>query len=57
LALRFIAAVAEPIADKRISAALGQLAKNMSLLVTSILGVAFMFFTVVMLVMMTGNIF
>jgi len=57
LALRFLAAVAEPIADKRISTALGQLAKNMSLLITSILGVSFMFFSVIMLVMMTGNVF
>ncbi|MDR1940314.1 MAG: stage III sporulation protein AE [Clostridiales bacterium] len=57
LALKLTAAIAEPIADKRISKMISGLASNMQLLISSVLGVGFMFFVTVMLVVMTANAF
>ncbi|MDR3293017.1 MAG: stage III sporulation protein AE [Clostridiales bacterium] len=56
LVLKLTAAIAEPISDKRISKMISSLASNMKLLITSVLGVGFMFFLTVMLVIMTGNV-
>jgi stage III sporulation protein AE len=55
LSLKLAAAILEPIADPRISTMLSAVAKNMKLLITAVLGVGFMFFALVMLVMMTLN--
>jgi stage III sporulation protein AE len=57
LALKLLAAITEPIADGRISKMISGLASNMKLLTASVLGVGFMFFLVVMLVVMTANVF
>jgi stage III sporulation protein AE len=57
LALKLLAAVTEPIADARISKMISGLASNMKLLIASVLGVGFMFFLVVMLAVMTANVF
>ncbi|MDR2047010.1 MAG: stage III sporulation protein AE [Clostridiales bacterium] len=57
LALKLTAAIAEPIADKRVSRMLSGLASNMRLLVAAVAGTGFMFFLTVMLVIMTANIF
>jgi stage III sporulation protein AE len=57
LALKLLAAITEPVADARISKMISGLASNMKLLIASVLGVGFMFFLVVMLVIMTANVF
>ncbi|MDR1906474.1 MAG: stage III sporulation protein AE, partial [Clostridiales bacterium] len=57
LALKLTAAIAEPIADRRISNMISGLASNMKLLVSAVLGVGFMFFITSMLVIMTANVF
>ena len=55
LVLRLAAAVTEPIGDKRVSELLSSLADNAGLLVTALVGVGFMFFVVLMLVMGSFN--
>jgi stage III sporulation protein AE len=57
LALKLTAAIAEPIADKRISKMISGLASNMKLLAAAVIGVGFMFFLTIMLVIMTANVF
>jgi stage III sporulation protein AE len=57
LALKLLAAITEPVADARISKMISGLASNMKLLIASISGVGFMFFLVVMLTVMTANVF
>ena len=55
LALRLAAAVTEPMGDKRTSEVLAALADNSTLLVTALVGVGFMFFVVLMLVIGSFN--
>ena len=55
LALRLTAAVTEPMGDSRTSSVLAALADNSSLLVTALVGVGFMFFILLMLVIGSFN--
>ena len=55
LGLRLTAAVAEPVGDKKIGSAAGALADNMSLLVTALVGTAFMFFVLLLLIIGSCN--
>lgn len=55
LSLRLTAAIVEPIGDTRTSSVLGALADNTSLLVTALVGVGFMFFVIIMLVIGSFN--
>lgn len=56
LGLRLTAAITEPVGDSRTSAVLGSLADNMSLLITALVGVGFMFFILLMLVIGSCNL-
>ena len=53
--LRLTAAITEPIGDTRTSSVLGALADNTGLLVTALVGVGFMFFVILMLVIGSFN--
>lgn len=55
LGLRLTAAITEPIGDTRTSSVLGALADNTGLLVTALVGVGFMFFVILMLVIGSFN--
>ena len=55
LALRLTAAVTEPMGDSRTSSVLAALADNSGLLVTALVGVGFMFFILLMLVIGSFN--
>ena len=55
LGLKLTAGIIEPICDKRLSELIYGVSKNITLLAVAILGVAFMFFIMVMLVIFTGN--
>lgn len=55
LGLRLTAAITEPIGDERTSSVMGSLADNMSLLVTALTGVGFMFFILLMLIIGSCN--
>lgn len=55
LGLKLVAGIIEPIGDKRMSDIIGSISENMILLVVSILGVAFMFFIMIMLIIYTCN--
>ena len=55
LMLRLAAAVTEPMGDSRTSSVLAALADNARLLVTALVGVGFMFFIVLMLVIGSFN--
>lgn len=55
LGLKLIAGIIEPIGDKRMSDIIGGISENMVLLVVAILGVSFMFFIMIMLVIYTCN--
>lgn len=55
LGLRLTAAMTEPIGDERTSSVMGSLADNMSLLVTALTGVGFMFFILLMLIIGSCN--
>lgn len=55
LGLRLTAAVTEPIGDERTSAALASLADNAGLLVSALVGVGFMFFVLLMLIIGSFN--
>ena len=54
--MKFLAGVLEPIADSRISGFIGEVSKSVSLLIALILGVAFMYFVVLGLVMCSANV-
>lgn len=53
--LKLTSAIVEPLGDKRISDFIYSMSKNLMLLVSVILGVAFMFFVIVMLIIYTCN--
>lgn len=55
LALSFVAAIVEPIAENRIVAFLSSVSKNLTILLVSILAVAFMFFILIMLIIFSAN--
>ena len=55
LGLRLTAAVTEPLGDKRVSGMTASLADSMSLLVTALAGVGFMFFVLLMLIIGSFN--
>ena len=55
LGLRLTAAITEPIGDTRTSSVLGALADNTGLPVTALVGVGFMFFVILMLVIGSFN--
>ncbi|MCK9575007.1 MAG: stage III sporulation protein AE [Clostridia bacterium] len=56
LMLKLVSAILEPIADSRISSFLSSAGKNLSMLNITIIGVAFMYFITVVLVMCTSNV-
>lgn len=56
LGLRLTAAVVEPVGDTGTSSVLGALADNMSLLITALTGVGFMFFLLLMLIIGSCNL-
>ncbi|MCI9031249.1 MAG: hypothetical protein HFK09_01845 [Clostridia bacterium] len=56
LSLRLTAAIAEPLGCKEISGAIGDFGKNLTMLISMILGVAFLYFLFIMLVIATGNL-
>lgn len=57
LLLQLVAGVVEPVSDERIVKFLSSAAKNLTLLTVVILGVAFMLFVVILLVISTANVF
>lgn len=56
LSLRLTAAIAEPLGCKEISGAIGDFGKNLTMLISMVLGVAFLYFLFVMLIIATGNL-
>ena len=55
LTTRLASAIAEPIGDQRVSTLLGDVAKNLNLLITALAGVAFLFFLLLMLLVSSCN--
>jgi uncharacterized membrane protein len=55
LLLKLTAGIIEPICDKRLSEMVYSVSKNITTLAVAILGVAFMFFVMTLLIMLTGN--
>lgn len=55
MGLRLTAALSEPMGDSRISALLNSVSKSMTLLISALAGLGFVFFILVMLVIYTGN--
>lgn len=55
LGLRLVAGVIEPIGDKRMSDIIYTISNNLTLLITSLLGIIFMFFMMVTLIILTCN--
>ena len=55
LTTRLASAIAEPIGDQRASTLLGDVAKNLNLLITALAGVAFLFFLLLMLLVSSCN--
>ena len=56
LALKLASGIIEPLCDSKFSKMLGSISSNLTLLIVSVLGVAFMFLITVMLVIYTFNI-
>ena len=57
LLMKLASAILEPIADDRITSFVNQMSKSISLLITLLLGVAFMYFIIIGLVMCSANLF
>lgn len=55
LGLKLVAGIIEPIGNKRMSEIIYVISKNLTLLVVAILGMAFMFFIMMILIMLTCN--
>ncbi len=53
--LQLVSAVCEPLTDNRIISFLSDISKNLTILIVSIIAVAFMFFIVTMLIICTAN--
>ncbi|MCL2861358.1 MAG: stage III sporulation protein AE [Firmicutes bacterium] len=56
LSLHLASALSEPLGDERISSLLSELAKNTKMLIAVVLGVAFLYFIFLVLVIATGNL-
>lgn len=56
LAVRLTAAIAEPLGDSRVASLMSGVASNVSLLVTAVAGVAFLFFVLLMLLIGSCNV-
>lgn len=56
LTLHLTAAISEPLGNSEISGVIGGFGKNMTLLISMVLGVAFMYFVFIMLIIATGNL-
>ena len=56
LSLHLASALSEPLGDERISSLLSDLAKNTKMLIAIVLGVAFLYFIFLILVIATGNL-
>ncbi len=56
LTLRLTSAIAEPMGDSRVATLLHNVAGNMNLLITALMGVGFLFFVLLMLIIGTCNI-
>ncbi|MCL2234788.1 MAG: stage III sporulation protein AE [Firmicutes bacterium] len=56
LSLHLASALSEPLGDERISSLLSELAKNTKMLVAVVLGVAFLYFIFLVLIIATGNL-
>lgn len=57
LALKLIAAIVQPLGNKQVANLLGSLSKNMVLLIVLLVGVAFVYFILLGLVMCSANVF
>lgn len=57
LLMKLASAILEPIADDRITGFVNQMSKSVSLLITLLLGVAFMYFIIMGLIMCSSNLF
>lgn len=56
LGLKLVSGIIEPIGNKRISEIVYQISTNLTLLVITLLGMAFMFFIMIILIMLTCNL-
>ena len=56
LSLRFAGAVIEPFGDGRMSALVTNLGKNLTLLISIVLAIAFLYFVFLILIVCTGNL-
>ncbi len=56
LSLRLTAAISEPLGCKEISGAISDFGKNLTMLISMVLGVAFLYFLFIMLIIATGNL-
>ena len=56
LAMRLAAAIAEPLGDARVASLMSGVASNVSLLITALAGVAFLFFLLLMLFISSCNV-
>ncbi len=56
LSLHFAGAVIEPLGDSRMSSLVSSLAKNLTLLVSVVLAIAFLYFIFLLLIICTGNL-
>lgn len=56
LTLRLTAAIAEPLGNNEISGVISGFGKNLNLLISMILGVGFLYFVFIMLIIATGNL-
>ena len=56
LSLHFAGAVIEPLGDSRMSSLVSALAKNLTLLVSVVLAIAFLYFIFLLLIICTGNL-
>ncbi len=57
LALKLVSAIVEPLGSKQIANFISSISKNMQLLIALIIGVAFVYFIIIGLVMCSANIF
>ena len=56
LTLRLTAAISEPLGSSEITGVIGSFGKNLTVLIAIILGVTFMYFVFIMLIIATGNL-
>ena len=56
LGLRFAGAVIEPLGDSKMSSFVTSLGKNLSLLISVVLAITFLYFVFLILIVCTGNL-